>query len=161
MERLIKNEILLDLDFTNLNICVGCIKGKQTNHTKKWATRNSQFLEILHTDICGPFDVNSFLNERYFITFIYDYSRYSYFYLLHEKSQVVDVLEICLNEVEKQLDRKVKIIRSDKCGEYYGRYDETGQHPGLFDKLIQKRDICAQYTMSGNKMVYQKGVTEL
>ena len=101
----------------------------------------------MHTDICGPFDVNSFLNERYFITFIYDYSRYSYFYLLHEKSQVVDVLEICLNEVEKQLDRKVKIIRSDKCGEYYGRYDETGQHPGLFDKLSQKRDICAQYTM--------------
>ena len=29
MERVIKNEILPDLDFTNLNICVDCIKGKQ------------------------------------------------------------------------------------------------------------------------------------
>jgi len=28
MEILIKNEILLDLDFTDLNICVDCIKGK-------------------------------------------------------------------------------------------------------------------------------------
>jgi len=35
MERLIKNENFPDLDFTDLNICVDCIKGKQTKHTKK------------------------------------------------------------------------------------------------------------------------------
>ncbi|RXY49384.1 hypothetical protein DD573_30000 [Klebsiella pneumoniae] len=34
MEILIKNEILPYLDFTDLNICVECIKGKQTKHTK-------------------------------------------------------------------------------------------------------------------------------
>ena len=60
MKRLIKNEILPYLDFTDLNICVGCIKGKQAKHTKKGATRSTQLLEIVHTDICGPFDVNSF-----------------------------------------------------------------------------------------------------
>ena len=32
MERLIKNEILPYLDFTDLNIYVDCIKGKQTKH---------------------------------------------------------------------------------------------------------------------------------
>ena len=35
MKRLIKNEILPDLDFMDLNICMDCIKGKQTKHTKK------------------------------------------------------------------------------------------------------------------------------
>ena len=35
MERLIKNEILPDLNFTDLNICVDYIKGKQTKHIKK------------------------------------------------------------------------------------------------------------------------------
>jgi len=35
MERLVKNEILLNLDFTNLNVCVDCIKDKQTKYTKK------------------------------------------------------------------------------------------------------------------------------
>ena len=63
MERLIKNEILPYLDFTDLNICVGCIKGKQAKHTKKRATRSTQLLEIVHTDICGPFDVSSFGKE--------------------------------------------------------------------------------------------------
>ena len=76
MERLIKKEILPYLDYTDLNICVGCIKGKQAKHTKKEATRSTQLHEIVHTDICGPFDVNSFRKERYFITFIDDYSRY-------------------------------------------------------------------------------------
>ena len=51
--------------------------------------------------------------------------------------------------VERQLDRKMRIIRSDRGGEYYGRYDETGQQPGPFAMLLQKRDICAQYIIPG------------
>jgi len=40
----------------------------------------------MHTDICRPFDVNSFGKEKYFITFIDDYLCYGYVYLLYEKS---------------------------------------------------------------------------
>ena len=39
--RLVKNEILSDLDFTDLNVCVDCIKGKQTKYTKKRATKST------------------------------------------------------------------------------------------------------------------------
>ena len=63
MQRLVKNEILPNLDFTNPNVCVDCIKGKQTKYTKKGATRSTQLLEIIHTDICGPFDVNSLIKR--------------------------------------------------------------------------------------------------
>jgi len=35
MQRLVMNEILPNLDFTDMNVCVDCIKGKQTKHTKK------------------------------------------------------------------------------------------------------------------------------
>jgi len=149
IQRLVKNEILPNLDFTDLNVCVDCIKGKQTKHIKKGATRSTQFLEIIHTDICGPFDVNSFNKEKYFITFIDRFSCYGHVYLLHEKYQLVNVLEVYINEVERQLDIKGKIVRSDRGGEYYGRYDESGQHPGPFAKFLEKRGICAQYTKSG------------
>ena len=64
IKRLVNDNILPNLDFTDLNICVDCIKGKQTKHTKKGATRSTQLLEIIHTDICGPFNVNSFNNEN-------------------------------------------------------------------------------------------------
>ena len=66
MQRLIKNEILSNLDFTDLEVCIDCIKGKQTKHTKKGATRSTQLLEIIHTDICGPFDAPSIGGEKYF-----------------------------------------------------------------------------------------------
>ena len=94
--------------------------------------------------ICSPFDVNAFNKERYFVTFIDDFSRYGYIYLLHDKSQAVNALEIYIDEVERQLDRKVKIVRSDRGGEYYGRYDESGQHPDPFAKFLEKCGICAQ-----------------
>jgi len=52
----------------------------------------------------------------------------------------------------------VKVVRSDRGGEYYGRYDESGQHSGLFSKFLEQRGICAQYTMLGTPQ--QKGVLE-
>lgn len=66
IERLVKNEILPDLDFSDLETCVDCIKGKQTKHTKKGATRSTRLLEIIHTDICGPFDIPLFSGKKIF-----------------------------------------------------------------------------------------------
>ena len=68
----------------------------------------------------------SFGKEKYFITFIDDFSHYCYIYLLHEKSQAMDALEVYIVEVERQLDKMVKIIRLDRGGEYHGRYDGLG-----------------------------------
>ena len=68
-----------------------------------------------------------------------------------------------INEVERKLNRKVKVVRSDRGGEYYGRYNETRQCPGPFAKFFEKCGICAQYTCQAhhNKMVLQKGVIVL
>ena len=158
--RLIKSEVLPQLDFTDWNnTCVDCIKGKQTKHvSKQAATRSSGLLDLIHTDICGPFDVPSWGGERYFITFIDDYSRYCYLYLLHERTQSVDVLETFISEVERQLNKKVKVIRSDRGGEYYGKTSEVGQIPGPFKKLLEFKGICAQYTMPGSP--HQNGIAE-
>ena len=71
MKRLIKNKIFRDLYFIDLNIYVDCIKGKQSEHTKKGVTRSTRFLEIVYIDIYGSSD-NSFGKEIYFITFIDD-----------------------------------------------------------------------------------------
>ena len=49
--------------------------------------------------------------------------------MLHEKSQSVNAVELYIKEVERQLGKKVKIIRSDRGGEFFGRYDESGQNP--------------------------------
>ena len=80
-----------------------CIKGKQTKQiSKNSTTRNNELLRLIHTDICGPFDTPSWVCENYFITFIDEFLHYFYLYLLHEKSQSVDVLKVFIDEVERQ-----------------------------------------------------------
>lgn len=64
---------------------------------RRWklsANRVSDVLELIHMDICGPFPTASWNGQSYFITFIDDFSRYGYIYLIHEKSQSLDVFKI-------------------------------------------------------------------
>ena len=57
IERLVKSKILPQLEFSDLEQCVECIKGKFLKQIKKGAKRSAGTLEIIHTDICGPFPV--------------------------------------------------------------------------------------------------------
>ena len=51
-------------------------------------------------------------------------------------------------EVENQLDKKIKSVKSDHCGEYYGRYDGSDeQHSGSFVKFLEECSIVSQYIM--------------
>ncbi|RDX85157.1 hypothetical protein CR513_33690, partial [Mucuna pruriens] len=78
-------EIFEPLDLLNFEVCVECIKGKQAVIRKLGAKRTKDVLELVHTNICGPFPT-TWNGKQCFITFIDYYSRYSYLYLIHEKS---------------------------------------------------------------------------
>ena len=121
-----KDGVLKTLDFTDFGTCVDRIKGKQTNKTTKGAKRSSEILEIIHTDICGPFTTPCLNGQRYFISFIVDHTRYIYLYLLYDKDEALDAFKTYKAEVEKKRENKIKIIRSDRGGEHYGRYTEKG-----------------------------------
>ena len=100
IKRLVNDGVLQALDFTDFGTCVDCIKGKQTNKSKKGSRRTSHVLEIIHTDISCPYD--ACLNGHiYFITFIDDYTRYMYLYLLYDKSEALDAFKVYKAEVEK------------------------------------------------------------
>ena len=156
IKRLVKDGVLSTLDYTDFETCVDCIKGKQTNKSKKHANRSSNILEIIHTDICCP-DMDM-PGQKYFITFIDDYSRYMYVYLLHNKYEALDAFKIFKAEVENQWGKQIHIVRYDRGGEYYGRYTENGQAPGPFAKFLQEHGIVAQHTMPGSPD--QNGVAE-
>ncbi|CAL8998293.1 unnamed protein product, partial [Prunus brigantina] len=98
------------------NICIECVRGKLTNLRKKGTTRSEKLLEIIHTDICGPFPTQTHDGFKYFITFTDDFSRYGYVYLISEKSNAIDMFKVYKAEVENQLDSKIKVVRSDIGG---------------------------------------------
>ena len=149
MKRLIKNAILPSLDFKDMEICVDCIREKLSKTKNKGASRSGVLLEIVHTYISGPYST-TICGSSFFLTFIDDFSCYGYLYLIKEKTDVLDKFKVFKLEVEKQLGKNIKIVRSDRGGEYYGRHGDVGQHMGPFEKYLRDCGIVAQYTMSGS-----------
>ena len=71
IKRLVSDGVRSTLDFTDFDTCVDCIKGKQTNKSKKGAKRSSTILEIILSNIfCLYMDA---YGQKYFITFIDNY----------------------------------------------------------------------------------------
>ena len=116
IERLVKNEILPPLEFSDIEQCIECIKGKFLKQIKKDANRSAGILGIIHTDICGPFPVRSVDGCDSFITFTDDYSRFGYIYPIKERSEALDKFKIFKAEVENQHDKRIKIVRSNRGG---------------------------------------------
>jgi hypothetical protein len=139
IERLVKEEILQPLDFTDLEKCIDYIKGKFVKNIKKDAAKLSASVqEIIHTDICCPFNVRAVDAFDSFLTFTDDYSCYGYIYPIKERLEVLDKFKIFKAEVDNQLDKKIKIVRSDRGGrgEYYSHHTPYGQVPGPFVRYL-------------------------
>ena len=83
MKSLIKDEILPNLDFSDFDTYVDCIKGKLTPKIRN-AKANicTKFLGVIHIDICGPFTPHAMGGHIYFIMFIDDYSCYGFVELI-------------------------------------------------------------------------------
>ena len=94
MGRLINEEILPNLDFSDFDTCVDCIKGKLTAKVRNVKIDKCiELLRVIHTNICGPFTSLAMGGYKYFITLIDDYSCYGYVELIREKFDSLDAFK--------------------------------------------------------------------
>ena len=56
--------------------------------------------------------------KKYYITFVDDYSHYTMVYSLSSKDEAKEMFIEYKAEVENQVDRRIKRLRSDRGGEY-------------------------------------------
>ena len=84
--------------------------------------------------------------KRYFITFIDNFSRFTYVYLMRNKDEFFDMFKCYKTEVENQNDRKIKILQSDRGSEYF---------PNDFSMFCEEHSIIHQSLplIHPNKMV--------
>jgi len=92
--------------------------------------------------------------KRYFMTLIDDASRFCYVYLLQTKDEALDYFKIYKTEVENQLERKIKCLRSDSGGEYF---------PKIFDEFCEEQGIIHErmppYSPESNGIAERKNRT--
>jgi transposase InsO family protein len=70
----------------------------------------------------------------------------------------LDKFKIFKAKVENQHNLKIKIVRSDRGGEYCGRHISYGQVPKPFARFLQENGIVAQYSTPDEPQ--QNGVAE-
>ena len=100
--------------------CEGCTlrKMNQNSFLKQSQGRATKPYEVIHSDVCGPMQVDSKGRSKYMVTFIDDYSQYFTSYFIKGKSEVLTKFEEHVRYVENEggNHRNVKVLRTDKRG---------------------------------------------
>ncbi|CAN0905823.1 Retrovirus-related Pol polyprotein from transposon TNT 1-94, partial [Linum grandiflorum] len=127
--KLLAGKSLIPVDKSvSLDPCDHCLAGKQ--HRASFSgksTRKHDKLELVHSDVCGPVEMESLGGNRYFVTFIDDATRKTWVYMMKAKSQVFEIFRNFHVMVERETGSKLKCLRSDNGG--------TPQHNGVAEKM--------------------------
>ena len=105
-------------------------------------------LELIHSDLCSFEGILTRGGNRYIITFINNFSKYTTVYLL-KKNDAFENFQNFLKQVENQFDRKIKRIRSDRGREY-----ESSTFNSFVQSLGVIHETTTPYSLASN------GVTE-
>ena len=148
MERLVREQLVRGLEEGikgDFGMCRGCKLGKSSekSHPRKTQEyRATEPLELVHTDIAGPFNPKAIGGggSQYNLVIIDDFSRKSWTVPLRQKSDTKVALKEWITVNENQSGKKVKKLRSDNGGEYIDASLETWlREHGILHQTIPAR----------------------
>lgn len=131
-------------------ICEECIIGKHPREEfpSGKSQRAQAVLELIHSDLCGPISPLSNGNKKYFISFIDDFSRKTWVYFLHDKSEAFGIFKSFTALVETETSIRIEALRTDMGGEFMSRkFNEFCQWKEVRRELTttitpQKNGVC-------------------
>jgi histone deacetylase 1/2 len=99
-------------------VCDACQQAKSHQLPYPKSTSESQFpLDLVFSDVWGPAP-DSVGRKKYYVSFIDDFGKFTWIYLLKYKSEVFQVFHEFQTLVERRFDRKIKAMQTDWGGEY-------------------------------------------
>ena len=102
-----------------MDLCKNCQidkMGKTSFKSKNYHSK--EVLELFHIELCGPIGTKSYSGDKFFNLFVDDYSRMMTLMYLKEKSKAFKKFKWYLARVEKETEKKLKCLRSDRGGEF-------------------------------------------
>jgi histone deacetylase 1/2 len=99
-------------------VCDSCQKAK--SHQLPYGRSNSVSsspLELIFSDVWGPAPV-SVGRHTYYVSFIDEFGKYIWVYLIKQKSDVFQVFKNFQNLVERKFNKKIIFMQTDWHGEY-------------------------------------------
>jgi len=137
INKLVKHNLVRGLpikDFSVIEKCMACAKGKQHKKSHKSKTINSISypLELIHADLFGPISVKSIAKKSYCLVVTDDYSRYSWVSFLANKGETTGAFKSLILKIETISGKKVKTIRSDNGTEFRNQ---------IFDSFWRRKEF--------------------
>ena len=118
--------------------CNKCMLTKNTRYPFPKIENASKVLDLIHNNVCDLHGIPTLGGNKYFITFIDDFSRNFQVYLLHSKDEVMHKVKIYKSKVELHYQTFVKCLSFDRGGEFYDiNYSES---------IGIKHEVVAPYT---------------
>jgi len=99
--------------------CTACLRSK--SHQLPFShqhTRSTAPLQLLYTDVWGPSPLISTTGFKFYVSFLDDFSRYSWVFPITCKSDVSTIFIQFQSYVENFFSLKIKSVQSDWGGEY-------------------------------------------
>lgn len=90
---------------------------------------------MVHSDICGPFKVPTLAGNMYFITFVDEFRKMIWLYVLRLKSETFEDFMRLKAYVERQSEKLLNTLRIDGGGKYTSN---------AFENRCQTRGIVHQ-----------------
>jgi hypothetical protein len=141
---------LLNLSFQSNNSCDVCALAKQSR--LPFSVSSISFVrpfELIHCDIWGPYKIASSSGAKYFLTIVDDYSRFTWVFFMHHKSETQHVLANFFSFVQTQFHVSIANIRVDNGGEFFSMRDFFKQQGTIY------QHSCV-YTPQQNGVVERK-----
>jgi transposase InsO family protein len=102
-------------------------------------------------DLFGPTTYASAGGNLYCLVIVDGFSRYTWVFFLHDKSDVASIFKNFVNKTQNEFDCKIKEIRSDNRKES----NNTNIHK-YCDEIGIKHEVLATYTPQQNRVVERK-----
>lgn len=109
----------------NIPQCIdACLEGKQHrepfNNTGVFQ-RGKEKLDLIHSDVYGSMSKTGLAGERYLLTFVDDYTRKCFGFLIKTKDEVPSKFMEFMTRVEWETGKRIKVLRTDNGREYVNR----------------------------------------
>ena len=101
--------------------CESCQLGKHTrvSFPRRLNNRATSPFDLVHTDVWGPCRTASTLGFQYFVTFIDDYSRCTWLFLMKTRAELFSIFQKFYAEILTQFNISIRVLRSDNAREYF------------------------------------------
>ena len=153
IKQMIKDEMVIGLTLDSSAkpdpVCTPCLTGKMhANPFPSSSNRADELLALVHSDV-HYVGIDSHSGQKYWVTFIDDYSKLKVVIPLKLKSEVFNAFKRFKAWAENQTGKHIKVFRCDQGGEFMSKE---------FDKYLEEHGIERQFSVRNRPQ--QNGVAE-